>query len=160
MLTYHVKKKKRTRYTYRFVALGILLVCGSQIVMFFMGYGRAHMFGNIIAFLFAAYAVYLFMSSFRNNAYDTDYEFQPDHFVVHAKHGDLKYRYSDITDLSQIIPENDVIYSIIHITVERKSFILPFSYKKELADKIYAFLNERMTSQKLMIETKSNSQGN
>ena len=156
MFKYHVKKSKRSRYTYRVAALGIILVCGTQLTMFFMGYGRAHRLGTFIALAFAVYGIFLFCSSFRNNAYDMDFEFHPYKFIVHTKHGDKTYTYNQITDISHVVPENEMLYSIIHISIGKQSYLIPFSYKKELADQIYTFLNERITSQQIIVDNKMN----
>ncbi|MBR6403701.1 MAG: hypothetical protein IKS48_10000 [Eubacterium sp.] len=154
-MNYHVKKSRKTRYTYRFVGLAIVFVCVTQIVAFLMGYGHTHKIGTFFAFAFTMYGIYLFMNSFRSGAYDIDYEFKENEFIVHTKYGKKTYSYDQITDLNQIIPENELFYSIIQITVETKQFILPFSYKKEVADKIYAFLNERITTSTLIKDGKS-----
>ena len=75
-----------------------------------------------------------------------------DDFVIHTKYGDKRHTYDEIGDLNQIIPENEMYYSIIQITIGRKQYILPFSYKKEVADKIYSFLNERVTTKTLELD--------
>ncbi len=149
MINYHVKKKRSTRYTYRFVGASIALLCSSQVIMFFMGYGRSYKIGTMIAFVFTLYGLYLFFNSFRAGAYDIDYEFRDEDFVVHTKWGDRTYSYGDVDDISHVIPENEFLYSLIHISVKRKDYVLPFSYKKEVADKIYTYINDRVISQKL-----------
>ena len=78
MYNYHVRKRRRTRYTYRFAGIVIMMVCISQVVMFVMGYGHAYKIGTILAFGFALYGFYLFINSFRAGAYDIDYEFRDD----------------------------------------------------------------------------------
>lgn len=45
-----------------------------------------------------------------------------------------------------------MFYSMIQITIGKKQYLLPFSYKKEVADKIYAFLNERVTTKTLELD--------
>ncbi|MCR5543365.1 MAG: hypothetical protein K6F55_04375 [Eubacterium sp.] len=149
MINYHVKKKRRTRYTFRFVGLAITVICMSQIVAFVIGYGQNHKFGTFIAGLFCLYGIYLFLNSFRSGAYDIDYEFRDADFVIHTRYGDKVHKYSDITDMNQVIPENEMVYSLIQIVIGKKQYILPFSYKKEVADKLYAFLNERVVTQTL-----------
>ena len=143
MINYHVRKSKRTRFTYRFLGFVVMLVCSSQVIMFIMGYGQSHKLGTIFAFALLMYGIYLFINSFRAGAYDIDYEFRDTDFTVHTKYGDRVYQYTDITGLSHVIPENELIYSLIHINVGKKDYILPFSLKKEVADKIYNFLEER-----------------
>lgn len=149
MINYHVRKKKRTRYTYRFVGFAIMLVCLSQVVMFIMGYGRDYKIGTFIAFAFLLYGAYLFANSFRAGAYDIDFEFREDDFIVHTKWGDRHYTYDEVNDISQVIPDNENIYSLLHIYVKNKNYILPFSYKKEVADKIYSYVNDRVMAAKL-----------
>ena len=146
-MNYHVKKRKKSRYTYRLVGFGIFLVCMSQIVAFVMGFGQEHRFGTIVAFAFLLYGIYLFAASFRSAAYDMDFEFRDSDFVVHTVYGEKTYSYDEVTDLNQIIPENELFYSIIQIGIGKKQFILPFSYKKEVADKIYSFLKEHVPGQ-------------
>ena len=152
MINYHVKKKKRTRYTLRIVGFTAMLVCMTQLIAFFMGYGRGYRIGTFIAIILCVYGFYLFINSFRSAAYDIDYEFNKDDFVIHTRYGDKHHTYDEIGDLNQIIPENDMFYSIIQITIGKKQYLLPFSYKKEVADKIYAFLNERVTTKTLELD--------
>ena len=152
MINYHVKKKRRTRYTLRIVGFATVLVCMSQVFMFIMGYGRGYKISTFICMLLSIYGFYLFFNSFRSAAYDIDYEFNQDDFVIHTKYGDKRHTYDEIGDLNQIIPENEMYYSIIQITIGRKQYILPFSYKKEVADKIYSFLNERVTTKTLELD--------
>ena len=157
MYNYHVKKKRRTRYTYRFVGFAIALVCISQVIMFFMGYGRSYKIGTFVAFAFMIYGIYLFISSFRAGAYDIDYEFRDEDFVVHTRWGVKTYSYSDVSDISQVIPENEMIYSLIHISVLKDDYVIPFSYKKDVADTIYTYINDRVTSSKLNEEIEKNN---
>ena len=152
MLNYHVKKRKRTRYTLRIVGFVTVVVCLSQIIAFIMGYGRGYKIGTFIAFILCLYGFYLFFNSFRSAAYDIDYEFNQDDFVIHTRYGDKRHTYDEIGDLNQIIPENDLFYSMIQITIGKKQYLLPFSYKKEVADKIYMFLNERVTTKTLELD--------
>ena len=112
-----------------------------------MGYGGR--VAAILAGLFAIYGLYIFIYSFRAGAYDMDYEFGEEEMTVKSRYGSKSYTYDQITGLDQIIPENELLYSIIHITIDKKDFIIPFSYKKEVADQIYTFLNERVTTKTL-----------
>ena len=129
------------------IGFTVTLVCLTQIAGFIMGYGGR--FAAILAGLFALYGIYIFGYSFRSAAYDMDYEFGEDEFTVKSIYGAKKYTYDEITGLDQIIPENEMIYSIIHVNVGKKSFIIPFSYKKNVADQIFKYLNERVTTKTL-----------
>ena len=158
MYKYHVKKRSRTRFTFRFLGGVIILISALQIVLFVMGYGRGYKIGNIFAFLLMLYGIYIFINSFRANAYDMDFEFNEDNFVVNTKWGKRTHKYGDVLDISQVIPENEMIYSILHITVDKKNYVIPFSYKKEVADTIYTYVNDRVIAEKLKddIEEKDN----
>ena len=114
-----------------------------------MGYGRSYKIGNIIAFILMLYGIYIFINSFRANAYDMDFEFNDENFVVHTKWGDRTHKYGDVDDISHVIPENEMIYSILHISVDKKNYVIPFSYKKEVADTIYTYVNDRVIAEKL-----------
>ena len=140
MINYHIRKKKKTRYTFRIVGLAIALICVSQVIAFAMGYGRAHKVGTFFAFLFGIYGIYLFIGSFKARFYDTDYEFKEEEFTIKNHRGEKTYPYSDITDLNMIIPQNELIYSIIQIMVGKEQFLIPFTLKKDVANQIYEFL--------------------
>ncbi|SEP76592.1 hypothetical protein SAMN02910369_00577 [Lachnospiraceae bacterium NE2001] len=114
-----------------------------------MGYGRSYKIGNIIAFILMLYGIYIFVNSFRANAYDMDFEFNDENFVVHTKWGVRTHKYGDVDDISHVIPENENIYSLLHITVDKKNYVIPFSYKKEVADTIYTYVNDRVIAEKL-----------
>lgn len=145
MLTYTVKKNKKTRITFRIFGIFLLLFGGMQIGLFLAGYGRGHKIGTFLCFLIAIYGIYMFIKSFKKDNYDIKYEFNDDNIVVHHRRGQTTYSYDEV-EVSHIIPENEMIYSIIHLTTNKDSFIIPFSYKKEAADKIYQFVNERVTA--------------
>ena len=155
MLNYHVKKNKRTRWTFRLLAIVILLVCTSYLVPFILGYGHLKFIGFLPCMLFSIYAVYLLIHSFRSRMYDIDYSFGMDDFKVKTHYGEKTYKYSEITNINHVVPENEMVYSLIHLNVGKDDYLIPFSYKKELADKIYTFLNERITCDMLVEESKT-----
>ena len=71
--------------------------------------------------------------------------FGEDDMLVKHRWGKTTYRYEDFTDLSQVSPDNSSFYNIINIRVGRESFIIPFTMKQEFCDKVYTYVNERMT---------------
>lgn len=140
MINYHIRKKKRTRYTFRLVGFAITVICFSQVIAFILGYGRNHKIGTFFAFIFGMYGIYLFINSFKSRFYNTDYEFKENDFTVKARGTERTFAYSDITDLNMIVPQNELIYSIIQIVVGKEQFLLPFTLKKDVADQIYTLL--------------------
>ena len=53
-----------------------------------------------------------------------------------------------------------MVYSIIHLAFGKDDYVIPFSYKKEVSDKIYADLNSRMATAMLAEEVKESSKQN
>lgn len=153
MITYTVRKNKRTRFTFRLVGIFIMLVTLSQIILFILGYGRKHIFGTILCGILLIYGIYLMFHSFRKTAYDITYEFGDEELSIRHHRGKSVYTYDQVTDVSLVVPENEMIYSIIHLVIGKEDYVIPFSYKKEFCDKVYAFLNERVTAKQVQEET-------
>ena len=57
-----------------------------------------------------------------------------------------------IDDVSLVVPENELLYSIILIRAGKKKYLIPFSYKKEACDAIYSHLMARVTVKDLEAE--------
>ena len=145
MITYSVKKNKKTRMTFRLFGLFLVSFALLMTVPTIMGYEKVKIFWMIIAILFGLYGMALIFHSFNKTSYDIVYEFREDDMLVKHRWGETVYRYEDFTDLSQISPDNANVYNIINIRIGKESFIIPFTFKKEFCDKVYTFLNERMT---------------
>lgn len=145
MITYSVKKNKRTRMTFRLFGLFLVSFALLMVVPMIMGYEHHKVFTVIISILFGMYGIILIIHSYGKTSYDITYEFRQDDMLVKHRWGETVYRYEDFTDLSLITPDNPSVYSIINIRIGKESFIIPFSFKQEFCDKVYTFLNERMT---------------
>ena len=57
--------------------------------------------------------------------------------------------YSEITKLDHIVPDNENVYSIIHMVLNGESIIIPFTLKKSTCDTLYSFLMEKVTIEEL-----------
>ncbi|MBQ6230368.1 MAG: hypothetical protein IJJ74_04535 [Eubacterium sp.] len=145
MITYSVKKNKRTRMTFRLFGLFLVSFALLMVVPMIMGYEHHKVFTVIISILFGMYGIILIIHSYGKTSYDITYEFRQDDMLVKHRWGETVYHYEDFTDLSLITPDNPSVYSIINIRIGKESFIIPFSFKQEFCDKVYTFLNERMT---------------
>ena len=145
MITYSVKKNKRTRMTFRLFGLFLVSFALLMVVPMIMGYEHHKVITLIFAILFGMYGVVLIIHSFGKTSYDIIYEFREDDMLVKHRWGETTYRYEDFTDLSQVSPDNSSFYNIINIRVGRESFIIPFTMKQEFCDKVYTYVNERMT---------------
>ncbi|MBP5192921.1 MAG: hypothetical protein J6Z74_06210 [Eubacterium sp.] len=142
---YNVKRRARRRITYRVVGLTIALLCLSPFIPFFMGYGKGHIIGLIFCGIFALYGLYIFAYSFSNGMYDISFVFNEDDFIVKNRKGENTHFYAEITKLDHIVPENENVYSIIHMVLNGESIIIPFTLKKSTCDTLYSFLMEKVT---------------
>lgn len=140
MINYTVKKSKKTRISYRIAAAMIMLVPAMQISLYIYGYGRKRYLVLILCAMLFLYGIYLLIHTFRKTEYDITYHFGEDKITVDHRWGCDEYTYDQVTDVSQIIPEDERFYSIIHLTVGKEHYVIPFSYKKETADQIYEYL--------------------
>ena len=113
-------------------------------IPFFMGYGGKHFVVLILDLAFMAYGFYIIKFSFGDGMYDQRFSFEEDKFSVEGKRKTKTYRYSEIVDLDHIVPENEDVYSLIHLVMQREKYLIPFTYKKAVCDTIYSFINERM----------------
>jgi hypothetical protein len=146
---YNVIRNARRRYTYRFIGACIFILCALPFIPFFMGYAKGHIITLILCGLLAAYGAYLFRYSFSNGMYDISFVFNEDDFTVKNKKGETVHFYSEITKLDHIVPDNENVYSIIHMVLNGESIIIPFTLKKSTCDTLYSFLMEKVTIEEL-----------
>ncbi|MCR5149026.1 MAG: hypothetical protein K6C35_08700 [Eubacterium sp.] len=149
MITYSVKKNKRSRMTFRLLGLFLMAFTLLLVVPVILGFDKHSMFSIILSVLVGMYGLVLVIHSFGKTQYDIVYEFHEDEIVVKHHRGESFYKYEDIVDYSLISPDNANIYSIINIKFKNEAFLIPFSFKKEFCDKVYNYLNERVTSKML-----------
>ena len=116
------------------------------------GLAAKNVFGAIIGALIGLYGIYLFIHTFEEDKYDIDYEFGDTEMTVKHVRGETVYTYDQIDDVSLIIPENEMIYSLIFIRAGKKKYLIPFSYKKDACDQIYKHLTSRVTEKRLQEE--------
>lgn len=142
-LQYTVKKSKTTRIGYRvlggiFLALGILglaLVWRLSAMRFLV---------IAVAVVAAFYGIYLIRASLRLQAYDITYEFTEEHIKLKLRNGEKIVPYDEVDNVQWIEPTPDVDYILIQIKVGRQQFVLHFSNKRPYAEKVFAYLLERV----------------
>ena len=78
MITYSVKKNKKTRMTFRLFGLFLVSFALLMTVPTIMGYEKVKIFWMIIAILFGLYGMALIFHSFNKTSYDIVYEFRED----------------------------------------------------------------------------------
>ena len=157
MIRYHVKRNSKSRNTLRYLGV-FLFVFGAWLVyLFFSGMATRHLIGAILGALIGIYGAYLFIHTFEADKYDIDYEFGDTELTIKHRRGETVYTYDQIDDVSLIVPENELLYSLILIRAGRKKYLIPFSYKKEACDAIYKHLTERVTAKDLLAEIQNES---
>ncbi len=152
MIRYHVKKSSKSRNTLRYFGAFLFLFGAFLLYLFFSGMAAKHIFGAILGALIALYGGYLFIHTFEADKYDIDYEFDDQEMRVKHRKGETVYTYDQIDDVTLVVPENEMIYSLILIRAGRTKYLLPFSYKKEACDQIYKHLMARVTVKELQEE--------
>ncbi len=152
MIRYHVKRNGKSRNTLRYFGAFLFVFGGFLLYLFFAGMASTHVIGAFFGALILLYGGYLFIHTFEEDKYDIEYEFKDQELVVKHRKGETVYTYDQIDDVTLVVPENEMIYSLILIRAGKKKYLIPFSYKKEACDKIYAHLTARVTEKELKEE--------
>lgn len=157
MIRYHVKRNSKSRNTLRYLGV-FLFVFGAWLVyLYFSGMAEHHVIGAILGALIGMYGIYLFIHTFEEDKYDIDYEFGDTELTIKHHRGETVYTYDQIDDVTLVVPENELLYSLIMIRAGRKKYLIPFSYKKEACDAVYKHLTERVTAKDLEAEITASS---
>lgn len=157
MIRYHVKRNSKSRNTLRYLGV-FLFVFGAWLVyLYFSGMAEHHVIGAILGALIGMYGIYLFIHTFEEDKYDIDYEFGDTELTIKHHRGETVYTYDQIDDVTLVVPENELLYSLIMIRAGRKKYLIPFSYKKEACDAIYKHLTARVTAKDLEAEITASS---
>lgn len=142
-LTYTVKKSKAGRIGYR--VLGLMFL-GLGILGIVLSFKLATMKFVVlmVAMMSMFYGVYLLRASFRLQAYDVSYEFTEEHIKLRLHNGDRIVPYDEVDDIQWVEPSPDIDYILIQIKIGKQQFVLHFSNKRSYAEKVYAYLLERV----------------
>lgn len=142
-LTYTVKKSKTGRIGYR--VLGLMFL-GLGILGIVLSFKLATMKFVVlmVAMMSMFYGVYLLRASFRLQAYDVSYEFTEEHIKLRLHNGDRIVPYDEVDDIQWVEPSPDIDYILIQIKIGKQQFVLHFSNKRSYAEKVYAYLLERV----------------
>lgn len=142
-LTYTVKKSKAGRIGYR--VLGLMFL-GLGILGIVLSFKLATMKFVVlmVAMMSMFYGVYLLRASFRLQAYDISYEFTEEHIKLRLHNGERIVPYDEVDDIQWVEPSPDIDYILIQIKIGKQQFVLHFSNKRSYAEKVYAYLLERV----------------
>ena len=102
------------------------------------------MLTTLFAGALGLYGVYLFLMSFRKQAFDITYRFSDEGMLVTHKYGETLYSYDDIEFITMVIPDESLIYYMLNIKANNDIYAIPFTNKREYCEKIYEFVNSRI----------------
>jgi disulfide bond formation protein DsbB len=146
-LQYTVKKSKTTRIGYRILG-GVFLVLGILGFALVWRLSMMRFFVIAVALVSAFYGIYLIRASLRLQAYDITYEFTEEHIKLQLHNGEKLVPYDEVADVQWIEPTPDLDYILVQITVGKQKFVLHFSNKRAYAEKVFAYLLERVPDMK------------
>lgn len=142
-LQYTVKKSKMTRIGYRVLG-GIFLIIGMLGLILVWRLSAMRFLVIAVALVAAFYGIYLIRASWRLQAYDITYEFTEEHIKLILHNGEKIVPYDEVAHLQWVEPTPDLDYVLIQIRVGKQQFVLHFSNKRAYAEKVFAYLMERV----------------
>lgn len=142
--TYEVQKGKSSRNAYRMLGTIFFTVAALRFITLVQGYGKHLMLTGIFITLIGVYGAYLFLMSFRKQAYNIKYRFDESGMTVTHKYGESFYTYEDIEFITMVIADEYQIFYMLNIKAKKDVYTIPFTMKKELAETIYEYVNSRI----------------
>lgn len=143
-LQYTVKKSSTGRIGYRVLGAIFILLGGLGIgLVWKIPYMKFLVI--MVAAVSIFYGIYLLKASFRLQAYDITYNFTEEHIKLQLHNGEKIIPYDEVLDVQWIEPSMDIDYILIQIKIKKKQFVLHFSNKRSYAEKVYAYLLERVS---------------
>ena len=142
--TYDVKKRKANRISYRILGIIFTLIASLQCITLYKNLSKHPMLTMVFAVMLGTYGLYLFIMSFRRQAYDITYKFSEEGMLVKHRYGESMYTFDDIEFITMIIPDESLIYYILNIKAKKDIYTIPFTNKREFCEKLYDFVNERI----------------
>ncbi len=142
--TYTVPKAKYNRIAYR-IGSGIFLAIALIQIIVILNKSSSHpMLTAFFAVLLGGYGVYLLHASLRKNAFDITYVFSEDGMLVKHHYGDTLYTFDDIEFITMVIADENLTCYILNIKAKKDIYIIPFTMKGALCEKIYEFVHSRI----------------
>lgn len=136
-----VRKSKLNRIAMRFTAM-IFLVIG--IVSFVVMTGKSRGLGRLLFMVLCAgcitYGLILFLQTLKAQAYDITYVFGDKQMTLKMHRQEKTYAYSDITELSYIVPNDNMDYGVVQIFFGKNQYVIPFMGNKNVGEALYGML--------------------
>ena len=141
---YTVRKRRANRVAYRILGAIFILVAGLQTFTLIAGYAKHAILTALFVTFVGMYGFYLFIMSFRKQAFDITYIFDDNGFTVEHKYGVTNYSFDEIRHVTMVIPDESMIFYILNIFTDKERYTISFMMQKELCEKIYDFMHERL----------------
>lgn len=136
-----VKKSRANRIAMRFTAVVFLLVGGLSFYVLVSGKRQS---GRILFMILCAgclvYGIYLLLQTFKPQAYDITYVFGNTQFTLKLHNKERVYSYGDITNLSYVIPNENMDYGVVQLYIGKEQFVIPFMGNSNVGEALYGML--------------------
>ena len=145
-MKYTVLKNKFNRIGYRIIGLLFLVV--SFLQLFFLSNFSKPIFTAIFAVTILYFGVFLIYRSFKKTSYSITYFFHENGIDISYKKKTIYHPFSNVEFITMVIPDSSMLYYILNLKIKKELFIIPFYMKKELCEKIYDFVNDKINKEK------------
>ena len=150
-----VRKSKANRIAMRLTAVVFLLV--GAISFYVLMSGKRHS-GRLIFMLLCAgcllYGIYLFTQTLKAQAYDITYVFGDTLLTLKLHRKEKVYSYSDITELSYIVPNENLDYGLVQIFFGKEQYVIPFMGNSNVGEALYGMLKIKKDEMSKKVEEK------
>ncbi len=150
---YTVRKRKSNRTAFRVLGSVFFAVAALQFITLIKGFAKHPALAGTFAVLLGAYGLYLIYGSLRKTAFDIVYHFTEDGLTVEHHYGETYYGYSEDADprvefVTLVIADEAGVFYLLNVKTSRDTFVIPFTMKGELCEKIYDFVNSKLPGKK------------
>lgn len=136
-----VKKSKANRIAMRLTA-AIFLVVGA--LSFYALMSGKRQSGRVLFMILCAgclvYGIYLFVQTVKAQAYDITYVFGDTKMTLKLHRGEKIYSYGDITQLSYVVPNENMDYGVVQIHIGKEQYVIPFMGNSNVGEALYGML--------------------
>lgn len=136
-----VKKSKANRIAMRLTAVVFLVVGALSFYVLMSGKRQS---GRLLFMILCAgclvYGIYLFMHTMKAQAYDITYVFGDTKMTLKLHRGEKIYSYGDITQLSYVVPNENMDYGVVQIHIGKEQYVIPFMGNSNVGEALYGML--------------------
>ena len=141
---YTVRKRRANRVAYRILGAVFIIVAGLQTFTLIKGYANHAVITALFVTFVGLYGFYLFIMSFRKQAFDITYIFDDKGFTVEHKYGVTTYGFDEIKHVTMVIPDESMIFYILNVFTEKERYTISFTMQRDLCENIYEFMHARL----------------